>query len=221
MSCKNLAAWSLIVLLIVSPAYGWAASAREQLDHFSEGVQNLSATFEQQVYTAEGDAQEATSGTLALARPNRFRWDYLQPDEQRIVADGDNIWIYDVELEQVSVRPQSFDEQQSPLAVLLDLGALDQQFNSQENGEKDGAQWLRLTPKSKDADFAHVDLAFREDRLVRMVMEDIVGQRTEIVFQDWRRNGALPAATFTFTPPPGVDVVGDVNPRAQLAPLKD
>ena len=182
---------------------------------------NLSATFEQQVFDDAGEALDASSGTLALARPNRFRWDYLKPEEQRIVADGDNIWIYDVELEQVSVRPQSFDEQQSPLAVLLDVGALDQQFNTEDRGEADGAVWLRLTPKSKDAEFAHVDLGFRDNKLMRMVMVDIVGQRTEIVFQDWKRNATLAPATFRFEPPPGVDVVGDVRPGAQVQPIED
>ena len=200
------------------PAFA-ADGARADLDRFSENVQNLSASFEQQVFDDTGTALDAASGTLALARPNRFRWDYLEPEEQRIVADGDNIWIYDVELEQVSVRPQSFDEQQSPLAVLLDVASLDQQFNTEDRGEKGGANWLRLTPKSEDAEFAHVDLGFRDHQLARMVMVDIVGQRTEIVFQDWKRNTTLPPATFYFQPPKGVDVVGDVRPGAQVQPV--
>ncbi|MFO1494289.1 MAG: outer membrane lipoprotein chaperone LolA [Lysobacterales bacterium] len=205
---------------LVLPALA-SASAREQLTAFSAGVQNLSAHFAQQVFGANGDALDATTGTLALARPNRFRWDYLEPEEQRIVADGDHIWIYDVDLEQVSVRPQSFDEQQSPLAVLLDLSELDQQFSTQETGENAGAEWLRLTPKSEDAQFAHVDLGFRDELLVRMVMEDVVGQRTEIVFQEWKRNSTLPPGTFTFTPPKGVDVVGDMIESATVQPIKD
>lgn len=198
-----------------------ADNARAQLDQFSSGVQNLSAGFTQQVFSAEGDSLDAASGTLALARPNRFRWDYLEPEEQRIVADGDHIWVYDVELEQVSVRPQAFDEQQSPLAVLLDLKALDAQFATEDRGESDGAAWMRLKPKGEDAEFEHVDLAFRDAELKRMVMVDIVGQRTEIVFQDWKRNGQLPAATFRFDPPPGVDVVGDIKPGAQVVPIGD
>lgn len=208
----------LLSLMATTPALA-ADGARAELDRFSENVTNLTASFEQQVFDDTGSALDAASGTLALARPNRFRWDYLKPEEQRIVADGDNIWIYDVELEQVSVRPQSFDEQQSPLAVLLDLASLDQQFNSEDRGEKDGASWLRLTPKSEDAEFAHVDLGFRDHQLARMVMVDIVGQRTEIVFQDWKRNTTLPPATFYFEPPKGVDVVGDVRPGAKVQPV--
>lgn len=196
-----------------------ATGARAELDRFSENVMNLSASFEQQVFDDVGNALDSASGTLALARPNRFRWDYLEPEEQRIVADGDHIWIYDVELEQVSVRPQSFDEQQSPLAVLLDLKSLDEQFNSEDRGVADGSSWLRLTPKSEEAEFAHVDLGFREGLLQRMVMVDIVGQRTEIVFQGWKRNATLAAGTFYFEPPPGVDVVGDVRPGAKVQPI--
>jgi len=209
---------AVLLLAAVTPASA-ASGARAQLDRFSEDVTNLSASFEQQVFDDLGNQRDAASGTLALARPNRFRWDYLEPEEQRIVADGDNIWVYDVELEQVSVRPQSFDEQQSPLAVLLDLKSLDQQFASEDRGANDGAQWLRLTPKSEDAEFAHVDLGFRENQLQRMVMVDIVGQRTEIVFDGWKRNSTLAPGTFFFEPPPGVDVVGDVRPGAKVQPI--
>lgn len=207
------------LLLIASWPACAADLARQQLDRFSENVQNLSASFQQQVFDESGRELDAASGTLALARPNRFRWDYLEPEEQRIVADGDHIWIYDVELEQVSVRPQSFDEQQSPLAVLLDLKSLDEQFDSAERGLADGAHWLRLTPKSEDAEFAHVDLGLRDYQLVRMVMVDIVGQRTEIVFTGWKRNAQLAAGTFFFEPPAGVDVVGDVRPGAKVQPI--
>jgi len=210
-----------LLLILAVPGANAAGSARGQLDEFAQGVQNLQAKFQQSVYDSEGRALDKTSGTLALARPNRFRWDYLEPDEQRIVADGDNIWIYDVELEQVSVRPQSMDEQQSPLAVLLDLNSLDQQFSTAEQDEKDGAQWLRLTPKGEDAQFAYVDLAFRESRMTRMVMTDIVGQRTEIVFQEWQRNGTLAPGMFTFEPPAGVDVVGDVHQGAKLEAVRE
>jgi outer membrane lipoprotein carrier protein len=209
-----------LMLLAALPAAA-AEAARDQLNRFSEDVQNLSAKFVQEVYDDAGNAIDSASGNLALARPNRFRWDYLEPEEQRIVADGDNIWIYDVELEQVTVRPQSFDEQQSPLAVLLDLGSLDEQFATEDRGEADGSVWLRLKPRSKDAEFSRVDLGLRGHELVRMVMVDIVGQRTEIVFSDWKRNTTLAPATFHFEPPPGVDVVGDVKPGAMVMPLGD
>lgn len=211
---------SLLLLGLASTAAD-AAGARDQLNRFGEQINNLSARFEQQVYDADGHTLDAASGTLALARPNRFRWDYLEPEEQRIVADGDHIWVYDVELEQVSVRPQAVDEQSSPLAVLLDLRALDEQFRTEERPEEEGNAWMRLTPRGEDAEFAHVDLAFRDDELKRMVMVDIVGQRTEIVFQGWQRNVALAAGTFRFDPPPGVDVVGDIRAGAQVQPIAD
>ena len=216
----NRTALCLLCLAATTPVFA-VEGARADLNRFSENVQNLSASFEQQVFDDTGSALDAASGTLALARPNRFRWDYLEPEEQRIVADGDNIWIYDVELEQVSVRPQSFDEQQSPLAVLLDVASLDQQFNTEDRGEKDGANWLRLTPKSEDAEFAHVDLGFRDHQLARMVMVDIVGQRTEIVFQDWKRNTTLPPATFYFEPPKGVEEVPELQRTAKVQPVGD
>jgi|CXWL01.1.fsa_nt_gi outer membrane lipoprotein carrier protein len=217
----SLRPYAIVLALLTAQAAAAAETARSQLNDFSQGIQNLQANFEQSVYTAEGDALDKTSGTLVLARPNRFRWDYLEPEEQRIIADGDNIWIYDVELEQVSVKPQSLDEQQSPLAVLLDLNSFDEQYASEETGEKDGALWLRLKPRGEDPQFSHVDLGFRESTLTRMVMVDIVGQRTEIVFQDWQRNGTLPPATFQFTPPKGVDVVGEIQQGPVTQPVED
>ncbi len=210
----------LWLLLATLPVLAWA-DARTELEQMADGAASLSATFVQQVYDADGESLDRSSGTVMLARPDRFRWEYREPDEQQIIADGDHVWIYDVELEQVSVRPQSFDETRSPLAVLLDLSVMDEQFNVTEGGERDGAKWLTLAPKTSDAEFTSVDLGLREAQLVRMVITDVVGQRTEIVFTDWARNPTLNAGVFTFEPPAGVDVVGEFRPAPKLQPIED
>lgn len=210
--------WMWIACVLSSQAW---ADGRAELERMANGTASLSANFAQQVFDADGEALDQSTGKVMLARPDRFRWEYLTPEPQQIVADGEHVWIYDIDLEQVSVRPQSFDETRSPLAVLLDLSVMDEQFNVAEQGERDGAQWLRLTPKTTDAEFASVDLGMRDGLLVRMVIADVVGQRTQIVFQDWQRNPTLPAGTFAFQPPPGVDVVGEFRPEPKLQPIAD
>lgn len=211
----------LLIPLLLFPVLAGAEGARAQLQRFASDVAALTADFSQTVRDSEGEIIDESSGRLALARPNRFRWDLLEPEAQHIVADGDHIWVHDVELEQVSVRPQAVDEQSSPLSVLLDPAALEQQYRVEERAEVEGVAWLRLHPLAEDADFDHVDLGFRGDALARMVMDDALGQRTEIVYSNWQRNPELPAGTFSFVPPPGADVVGDLIPAARVQPLGD
>lgn len=200
---------------------GAAPTARARLDAFATGLHSLSASFEQTVAGSAGDPGKTTSGTLALKAPRQFRWDTLKPYHQLIVADGDKVWIYDEDLEQVSVRAQGTEEAHSPLTVLTDLSQLDRDFTTSDQGEHDGLQWLRLKSKEKDPQFAWADLGFGDKGLERMRFEDNIGSRTDIRFSDWRRNPDLAAGQFRFSPPPGVDVVGDPTPAAQAFPVKD
>lgn len=208
----------LLALLPALPALA-AGIAETQLQRFAGQVDSLSGRFVQRVYNADGEISDESSGTLALSKPNLFRWDYLDPSPQRIVADGFHVWIYDEELEQASVRPQAEDEQQSPLAVLLDLSKLNQSFTLNEGGRRAGADWLQLKPRQNDEAVAQVDLGFDRDRLTRMHMIDQLGQRTEIEFSDWQRNPDLGADHFRFDPPDGVDVVGEFDNRPRVDKL--
>jgi len=198
-----------------------AQSARERLDAFTRGLQSLQGRFEQRVFDANGQMNEQSQGQVALQAPRQFRWDYEAPFPQTIVADGDQIWIYDPDLEQVTVRKQSYEEQSSPLAVLIDPSEMDRQFDVADMGNAQGLDWVKLTPKSKDAAFAEARLGFADGHLQRMVMQDNLGQRTEIRFSDWKRNPQLAAERFRFVPPPGVDVVGEVVQQAEVTPLRD
>lgn len=199
-----------------------AADARDQLAGFSNGLQGLDGRFAQQVFDSNGALKEESAGKVALSAPRQFRWEYESPFPQLVVADGDQIWVYDPDLEQVTVRTQSFEEQASPLAVLIDPGELDRQFKVREGGQHDGLDWLVLTPKNvDDAQFSEARLGFSGEDLARMGIVDALGQRTEIRFTQWQRNPAFAAGTFRFTPPAGVDVVGDVLQNAEVIPLKD
>ena len=205
---------ALAFLTICSTAY--AGPARDQLTSFSSSVKTMRAEFAQTLFDTNGRKKDESNGTVALMAPRQFRWDVLKPFEQHIVADGNAVWVYDVDLEQVNVRAQSFDEANSPLAVLLDLAMLDVEFNSIERPQADGQQWLRLTAKAKNPDFKYADLGFSKNSMTTMRLVDNFGQRTDIVFSKWQRNPQLAADLFRFTPPEGVDVVGEVPESAVI-----
>jgi len=211
----------LFLTLAVSLPASAADSARARMEAFSKSLNAISGTFEQSVTDANGHRGDESRGTLALEAPRQFRWETTAPFQQTIVADGARVWVYEPDLEQVSVRNQSAAESHSPLTVLTDLSQLDRQFKASEGGTHDGLVWLKLEPQARDAEFEYAELGFDGDALRRMRFKDSLGNQTQIFFADWKRNPSLPAGTFKFVPPKGVDVVGDVKPDADVFPIKD
>ncbi len=197
-----------------------APGARARLDAFAKDLKSISASFEQHVLDANGGPGKTSRGTLALKAPRQFRWDVSMPYKQTIVADGDKVWIYDPDLEQVTVRAQGSEEAHSPLTVLTDLSQLDRDFTASEQGEHDGLTWLRLKSKDKEPQFEYADLGFDASGLARMAFKDTLGNSTEIVFSAWQRNPRLATDTFKFVPPKGIDVIGDPTPAAEVHPLR-
>ena len=196
----------LSALLLGADAH---AGGRESLDAFTKGLKGLDGQFTQQVFDSKGKRKEASSGRVAISAPRLFRWEYMKPYPQLIVADGKKVWVYDPDLKQASVRPQGAEEQNSPLAALIDPQRLDRDYTVGDGGTKDGLEWLELTPKQgDDAGFQNARLGFDKRGLVRMQILDSLGQRTDIAFSSWKRNPAFDAKTFRFAPPKGVDVVG-------------
>ncbi len=188
---------------------GAFAQARAQLDAFTNGLRTLDGGFTQQVFDQKGTLKESSAGKVSMSAPNLFRWQYVRPYQQTIVADGKTVWIYEPDLQQVSRRPQGAEEESSPLAALVDRARLDRDFNVAEEGSRDGMEWLALTPRQQaGASFEKARLGFNQRGLARIVITDALGQRTEMNFGTWNRNGRLPASTFRFTPPRGVDVIG-------------
>lgn len=212
----------LALVLLTLASTGAHASARAQLDAFSGGIQGLSATFEQRVYDSDNALRETSSGDVQLQAPRQFRWEYRQPFVQQLVADGDHIWIYEPDMEQVTVRQQSLEEHSSPLAMLIDPAELERQFTVTEDGQSEGLSWLLLTPKKpEEAPFDRARLGFNPQGLARMELFDGLGQRTLMQFSGWKRNPEFAAGTFSFVPPAGVDVVGEMAEAAQVIPLRD
>lgn len=212
--------WILTLALLQAP--GILAQARAELDVFVDGLDALSGEFEQRTLDADGYLLESSYGTFALESPDHFRWDYLDPFPQLILADGESVWVFDQELEQVSVRPQSGDGSDSPLALLANPELLDAQYEVAEHSDEEGLQWLVLTPRRQDSQFSEIAIGFRDRALERMDMDDSFGQRTEIYFSKLSRNPGLAPDTFRFTPPDGVDVLGDQpRPAPFITPLED
>jgi outer membrane lipoprotein carrier protein len=187
-------------------------SAREQLNLFTRGLDTLHARFQQKVISSDGAVEDSSGGEVWMSRPQRFRWEYGGEFPEVVVADGERVWIYDVALEQVTVKDQSAAAADSPLNLLTEPSRLDEQFEVREAGDASGLQLLELRSRDRESGFERILLGLRNRVLVLMIMEDAFGLRTELRFEEIRRNPALDEALFLFEPPPGVDLLGD--PRA-------
>lgn len=204
---RNLRWLVFAIALVCSTAH---ASGRDRLEDFTRGLKGLEGQFTQRVFDGNGQLKETTSGRVAMSAPRQFRWEYVKPYPQIIVADGRTVWVFDPDLDQVSRRPQGTAEQDSPLAALIDPGKLDRDFIVEDGGNADGLQWVVLKPKGgEDPAFDSARVGLAADGVSRMVIHDALGQRTEIAFTGWQRNPAFAPEMFDFTPPAGVDVIGE------------
>ncbi len=201
----------LFALLLGSMAANAATGARARLDAFANGLHSLQGSFTQTVYDAHGNITGSSRGTLALQGPRLFRWQVTDPYPQLIVADGNKVWVYEPDLQQVTVRDQGATEAHSPLTVLTDLSQLDKEFTTTDAGTREGLEWLRLVSKAKEPQFEYAEIGFDAAGPRRMLFKDTLGNRTEIAFSGWQRNPVLPAGTFAFVPPRDADVVGDTG----------
>lgn len=201
------------LLLALAPAALFAASADDELgarlvDDFLTKVTTFEADFDQSLQDAEGKILERTSGTLEIERPTRFRWSYIEPYEQWLVADGLNIWSYDLDLEQVTVKPQVEALANTPALLLGGSEHALEQFDFAGTTVEEFTTWVRLEPKDKESGFDAVVLGFMEGQLRRMVFFDNLGQITFVGFDRIRVNEPIDVERFEFSVPPDVDLVG-------------
>ena len=147
------------------------ATAREQLQQFTAGLESLRARFTQTVHDADGWLMEQSEGEVLMSKPHYFRWDYEGEYPQQIVADGERVWIYDVVLEQVSVKSQSLAAADSPLTVLIEPELLDEQFRVSELGESEGLALLELLPLDEQTEFERILLGFSGNTMQMMILE--------------------------------------------------
>jgi outer membrane lipoprotein carrier protein len=194
-------------------AGGDTAAGRQKVEGFLQGLQSLQAHFKQTLSDRAGQVVEQASGELAIRRPDRFRWDYQQPNKQVIVADGTRIWLYDSDLEQVTVRKLDATLSATPAMLLSGQGNLQDNFTVVQSSEEAVIQWVRMEPKRDDTDFKWVRLGFDGATLKFMQLADKLGQITTLEFSQLQRNPAIDSSLFTFTVPAGADVIGDAPGR--------
>lgn len=197
------------VLLIMTYAGAAMADGIASLNAFFSQTNAMRASFHQLVNDSQGRKVQEVEGTMQLQRPNKFRWDYKKPYEQQIVSDGQQVFLYDTELQQVTIRELSKAVGSSPASLLAGGAAVDKSFVLKDMARNDGLDWVMALPKEKDSGFDRVLLGFKDNQLSRMEMVDSFGNTTYIRFDHVERNPVLQAATFLFTPPKGVDVVGE------------
>ncbi len=180
----------LLAVLVFLPLSAQAGQGLDALDGFLKNMKTLQGQFVQTQFNADRRETQRASGTLELSRPGKFRWVYVQPYHQELVADGESLWIYDQDLEQVTQKPLLQATAQAPIMLLLEKKSLDKDYLLTELGNDQGLDWVGLKPRKDEADVREVKLAFEKKMLARMQL-----------------NPKLAEGVFSFVPPTGVDVV--------------
>ena len=201
------------VLVATTLTVGGASTGPEDLRRFFKDVHSFTARFNQVVLDESLNMLQESSGTLWIQRPNRFRWNYDVPFEQQIVGDGKKIWVYDVELQQVTVRQLTGGLGNTPAILLAGRGMLDDDFTVKALGVQGKLQWLQLIPKVNDGGFEDIRVGFEKGKIRMLEMIDGFGQTTRIALRDAAENVKISPNKFEFEPPPGVDVVQQRAPR--------
>jgi outer membrane lipoprotein carrier protein len=206
---KTFAAGLLSVLALAAHA-----GPIESLENFIRTAKSGRADFTQVVTAPARGGQAArtktSSGTFEFERPNRFRFVYLKPFAQTIVADGQTLWMHDVDLNQVTSRKQAKVLGTTPAALIAaspDLATLKRDFDLQAMPDQDGLQWVQATPKAKEGQLTSMKVGFRGDQLAALDIQDSFGQRSVLTFNGMQINSGVSADAFRFTPPKGTDVV--------------
>lgn len=185
-----------------------AQSAESRLNAALKRLDNLTAEFKQTVLDRDKRVIEQSSGNVAIQRPGKFSWIYTSPYEQQIIADGSELWVYDVDLDQVTVKPMESGLAAAPIMILMKQQDIGVDFVIREVGQRKFLYWVSLDPKTKDMEYSKVFIGLENGVVKAMELRDSFGQSTQIVFENLRFNVVHDPATFRFIPPAGVDVFG-------------
>jgi len=201
----------LLVALLAANSLGASADengAVASLREFLAGTTTLEADFVQALATDQGEDAQVSSGRFYLQRPGRFRWDYAQPAEQLVVSDGERIWMYDSDLEQVTVRAIDESLRGTPAMLLSGDADLDESFAVGDVVRVGETDFVTLLPLQPSPEFESLTVGLNQGEIISMELVDGIGQRSLIEFSDMHRDQPIDPALFRFTPPPGVDVIG-------------
>lgn len=198
----------LLLLAVLAPGVS-AAATLEGLKSLLEQTTTARARFAQMVLDKNMKKLQQATGTMQFARPGKFRWEYDKPYEQVIVSDGARVWLYDKDLNQVTVRKYDRALGTSPAALLAGSNEIEKNYRFSTVGNQDGLDWLEAVPRTQDTAFERIRLGFGKAGLEAMELRDQFGQITVIKFSTIERNAKIPPEAFTFTPPKGADVISE------------
>jgi len=199
---------AIALVALAFPHFASAATI-DRLRAFIRDTQTAKTTFTQTVTDRTGRVVQRSNGEFALSRPGKFRWTVDKPYRQVVVGDGDRVWIYDEDLNQVVVRKAGDAIGSTPAALLAGRDSVERAFQWRELPVADGLDWLSATPLSKDAAFAEIRLGFNANTLAALELSDTFGQKTVVRFGELDRSPSLGADAFRFVPPQGASVIGD------------
>jgi outer membrane lipoprotein carrier protein len=207
LSFSIIAASALLLAALLGPAAAGASPASD-VEKYLNGLASWSADFTQTIDDGHGKVLRSAAGRLYLQRPGKFRWDYTEPSEQLILADGKQIWFYDKDLAQANVRDMDTSLASTPASLLSGSSSVSSQFDVTALSPSGGLQWFQLVPKHADTDFQLVRIGFDKGELRSMFLADKLNQITQLAFSNSKRNAPLAPNLFSFVPPAGVDVIG-------------
>jgi outer membrane lipoprotein carrier protein len=196
---------ALILTLVSAATFSAEAPAPTPLDKYFEGLNTLRASFSQTVKDARGKVVDKNNGTLVVSRPGKFRWEV---NNQLLVADGRNVWFFDKDLEQVTVKPADAALSSTPAMLLSGASNLRESFTVTPAGTRDGLDWVLAEPKRPEADFRRALFGFGKGNLQKMIIDDRLGQTATIELSSVARNAPVAPEEVRFTSPPGADVIG-------------
>jgi len=185
------------------------AAAIDELHAFLTQTTTARGHFDQSTQRGKGGSPQRSSGSFEFQRPGRFEWTYEKPYEQRIVADGEKLYFYDKDLNQVTVKRLSGALPSSPASILFGANDFEREFDVKDAGTRDGLSWIDAKPKAKDSPFDRIEIGFRDGLPASMRLTDTLGSATQLTLSAVEKNAKVDPANFRFTPPAGADVLED------------
>jgi outer membrane lipoprotein carrier protein len=198
-----------ILLFLFHTTFVIAEGDKDPLQGFLDGFKSMEANFSQSLINENGEELEKTEGVLILQQPGKFHWAYETPYTQKIISNGDVIWVYDEDLEQLTIRNMGNAINETPAGIILGNNDITEHFVQVNMGVIEGYDWIELTPKNLEAQYRNIRLGFDKSKLGMMIILDNLGQTTRIDFSDVKKNTDLPSSTFEFEIPEGVDVIDE------------
>ncbi len=203
--------YTLALLLVSINVQAANLTAEQRLTKALKTLDSVEVNFEQTVINDNKQVVQQSTGSLAIQRPNKFNWTYKTPYEQQIIADGEKIWVYDVDLKQATVKPMDDTIGKTPIMVLMNTKKLTSDFNINDIGQKKFLYWIELTPKTDNGQFEHLYFGLKDNQIMAMDLRDTFGQSTQIAFKDHRYNVIHNPIVFQFNATPDIDVYSGQN----------